>query len=186
MMISSGLWNDTEIDLSNRTRIEAPGGASRDEHYLDQYEVIIALVCIYCADVFVICANTFVISAFVCDRSLQVPRNYYIVNVALCDLVIGVFVVPVYSSTVVSGDWLLGVYACVVWNVVNNIVLAVSHLSLLLVAYDRYLLVSDVVRYNNTETVFRAKLRLGESTHQFSPLLSQNKPIISLAVRVKR
>ena len=134
-----------------------------DRPYLQQYEVIIALVCIYAADVFVICANTFVISAFARERSLQVPRNYYIFNLALCDVIIGLFIVPVYSTTIVTGDWMFSVWFCAAWNTVNNIVLAVSHMTLLLVAYDRYMLVSDVVRYNNKETTRRAKTRIGTS-----------------------
>lgn len=131
-------------------------------HFLHPIEIAIALTCIYIADIFIITANIFVISAFVNDNRLRIPRNFYICNLALCDLVIGVFVVPIYSVTIVTGDWELGHAVCIVWTIANHVILFVSHLSIMLIAYDRFKLVNDGARYGVTETAFKAKVRIGK------------------------
>lgn len=154
---------------ANISNTSAPDQHIVPGRYFDTTQIIIALTCIYIADIFIIVANVFVICAFFSDKMLRIPRNYYICNLAVCDLIVGLFIVPLYSTSVVTGGWIFGQAFCIVWTVVNQVVLLVSHLSVLFVAYDRYKIVKDSIEYNANENTYKAKVRIGKYT--FYPCL---------------
>ena len=134
--------------------------APSEYHYLTHTEIIIALIFIYTLDLVVIVGNGLVVVAFLRDTQLQVTRNYYIFNLAIADLLIGFFVVPFYSSTVITGTWPLGWPFCVVWNIVHNTTLLTSHLTIVFITFDRYLLVKDALEYHATEIPRKAIYRI--------------------------
>ena len=107
-----------------------------------------------------IVANGMVIVAFLQDSQLRMTRNYYIFNLAVADLIIGVFVIPFYTTTIWTWTWTFGRHMCTLWNIIDDTTLTVSHYSILLISYDRYLLVNDALLYNANEIPRRAITRI--------------------------
>ena len=106
------LWSErgSDNDVISLSHKEFPVSVTSEpeeyKHYLTSTEVIIALVFIYLMDLAIIIGNSLVITAFVQDKQLRITRNYYIFNLAVANLVVGVFVIPIYSSTVITGEQL--------------------------------------------------------------------------------
>ncbi len=111
---------------------------SNDTQLYSEAEKIATGIIVYLLDIFMITGNVLVMVAFLNDRQLRVTRNYYIFNLALADLVIGLFVIPFYSSTIWRNDWVLSRPFCVIWITVNQTALVNSHAAIFLVTWDRY------------------------------------------------
>ena len=63
-----------------------------------------------------ICGNLLVLVAFFLDRNLRQPGNYLIVSLALADLLIGIFSMPLYTLYLLLDElWPLGWIACDLW-----------------------------------------------------------------------
>lgn len=52
---------------------------------------------------FAIVGNILVILAVVCNRHLRIPTNYFIINLAMADLLLGTTVLPVSATSEVRG-----------------------------------------------------------------------------------
>lgn len=53
---------------------------------------------------FAIVGNILVILAVVCNRHLRIPTNYFIINLAMADLLLGTTVLPVSATLEVRGS----------------------------------------------------------------------------------
>ncbi|NXN94917.1 HRH3 protein, partial [Rhinopomastus cyanomelas] len=91
--------------------------------------------------------NVLVILAFIMDRNLRHRSNYYFLNLALSDFVVGVFCIPLYIPYALTGTWRLGRGLCKVWLVVDYVLCAASVFSIVLISYDRFLSVTRAVSY---------------------------------------
>ena len=127
--------------------------------YSETAQIVTATI-IYILDISLITGNILVIVAFLNDRQLQITRNYYIFNLAVADLVIGVLIIPIYSSTILMNDWVLSRQFCVVWIIFNQTAVVNSHAAIFLITYDRYRLVQNAMEYTANETPERALRRI--------------------------
>ena len=108
-----------------------------DESWPQWIQVIIG---IFLALLFItnIVGNTLTLVAFTKDRHLRTVQNYYIINLAVTDLIIGISSLPFYSVyTVMYFYWPFGYEFCKVWSVVDFWVCAESSLTIILISYDR-------------------------------------------------
>lgn len=55
---------------------------------------------------FAIVGNILVILAVVCNRHLRIPTNYFIINLAIADLLLGTTVLPVSATLEVRGRYI--------------------------------------------------------------------------------
>lgn len=89
-----------------------------------------------------IVGNVCTLVAFIRDTKLRVVSNFYICNLAITDLVVGLTSIPIYSVYTLSGyHWSLGRTACKVWLVVDYLLCAESSLTIILISLDRLLMV---------------------------------------------
>ncbi len=130
-----------------------------DKIYSRSEQIVTATV-VYSLDFLLIVGNFLVIVAFLNDRQLRITRNYYIFNLAIADLIIGLVVVPIYSSTIWMNDWVLSRQLCVVWIIVNQTAVFNSHAALALITYDRYKLVKNAMNYTANESTQKAFRRI--------------------------
>lgn len=142
--------------------LTTPANDDESEQYPGLSEAELAVVCslVLTMDLCVIVGNLLVLIAFYNDHQLQITRNFYIFNLALADFLLGAVVMPVYSSTLWLGDWKLGQTACLLWLMMEGISLSVSHMCIVYITYDRYILVQDALRYTSEETPTKARMRL--------------------------
>ena len=95
-----------------------------------------------------IIGNALVIYAVARERHLRSVTNYFLVSLAVADLIIGAVVMPFAISLVVSKDfWHYGVDWCDVWHSFDVLASTASILNLCVIALDRYWAILDPIKY---------------------------------------
>ncbi|XP_019636785.1 PREDICTED: muscarinic acetylcholine receptor M5-like [Branchiostoma belcheri] len=79
-----------------------------------------------------------VLVALVRERMLRTVYNYFILNLALADLSVGLVIMPLSATYVAFGNWPFGSAMCVLWVLMDFGCRQVSIFTLLLIAGDRY------------------------------------------------
>ncbi|KFQ37385.1 Histamine H3 receptor, partial [Mesitornis unicolor] len=80
--------------------------------------------------------NALVILAFVVDRSLRTQGNFFFLNLAIADLLVGGFCIPLYIPYVLTGEWRLHYLVC-----------TASVFNIVLISFDRFICVTKAVSY---------------------------------------
>ncbi|XP_004635829.1 histamine H4 receptor [Octodon degus] len=95
--------------------------------------------------------NAVVILAFVVDRNLRHRSNYFFLNLAIADFLVGAVSIPLYMPSSLTA-WTSGREACVFWLITDYLVCTASVYNVVLISYDRYQSVSDAVSYRVQNT----------------------------------
>nr|AAW57887.1 histamine H3 receptor short form [Phodopus sungorus] len=91
--------------------------------------------------------NALVMLAFVADSSLRTQNNFFLLNLAISDFLVGAFCIPLYVPYVLTGRWTFGRGLCKLWLVVDYLLCASSVFNIVLISYDRFLSVTRAVSY---------------------------------------
>ncbi|XP_029443026.1 histamine H3 receptor-like [Rhinatrema bivittatum] len=99
------------------------------------------------ADGSAVLGNSLVIFAFVIDRRLKSQSNFLLLNLAICDFIVGSFTLPICITYVLKGKWILGRGLCKLWLAINYPTCLTSVFSIVLISHDRFLSVTNAVAY---------------------------------------
>uniref|UniRef100_A0A8C2V2N6 Histamine receptor H3 n=1 Tax=Chinchilla lanigera TaxID=34839 RepID=A0A8C2V2N6_CHILA len=91
--------------------------------------------------------NALVMLAFVADSSLRTQNNFFLLNLAISDFLVGAFCIPLYVPYVLTGRWTFGRGLCKLWLVVDYLLCTSSVFNIVLISYDRFLSVTRAVSY---------------------------------------
>ncbi|XP_070700211.1 alpha-1A adrenergic receptor-like [Pempheris klunzingeri] len=109
---------------------------------------------------FAIVGNILVILSVVCNRHLRIPTNYFIINLAIADLLLGTTVLPVSATLEVLDYWVFGRIFCDIWAAVDVLCCTASIMSLCVISIDRYIGVRYPLQYPTIVTERRALLAM--------------------------
>jgi 7 transmembrane receptor (rhodopsin family) len=114
------------------------------------------------ASSWIVMANLLVIISFLRDAKLRIIQNYYIVSLAMSDLMIGSIVLPLglYSFLHNQGWPIRNAALCKFWMVIDYVNSLQSSLSVCLISYDRFKMILHPIEYRNEESPKRAMLRI--------------------------
>uniref|UniRef100_A0A8C6UZG3 Alpha-1A adrenergic receptor n=1 Tax=Neogobius melanostomus TaxID=47308 RepID=A0A8C6UZG3_9GOBI len=107
---------------------------------------------------FAVVGNILVILSVVCHRNLRTVTNYFIVNLAVADLLISSIVLPFSAIMEILDRWVFGRVFCNIWAAVDVLCCTASIMSLCVISVDRYIGVSYPLRYPTIMTKRRALL----------------------------
>lgn len=110
--------------------------------------------------VFAIAGNILVILAVVCNRHLRTPTNYFIINLAMADLLLSTTVLPVSATLEILNYWVFGRIFCDIWAAVDVLCCTASIMSLCVISIDRFIGVSHPLQYPGIVTEKRALLAM--------------------------
>uniref|UniRef100_A0A8C3Y3Z6 Histamine receptor H3 n=1 Tax=Catharus ustulatus TaxID=91951 RepID=A0A8C3Y3Z6_CATUS len=96
-----------------------------------------------------VAGNALVMLAFVADSSLRTQNNFFLLNLAISDFLVGkvCFCIPLYVPYVLTGRWIFGRSLCKLWLVVDYLLCTSSVFNIVLISYDRFLSVTRAVAY---------------------------------------
>ena len=104
-----------------------------------------------------IIGNTLVITAFIIDKNLRKYSNYFILNLSIADLLIGILIPPYAPFLLYKRNWRLGKAACTLWLVLDYVVGSASVLCIVVISLDRYVMrviVLSLHNYNRVHSFF--------------------------------
>nr|CAL69637.1 predicted novel histamine H3-like G-protein coupled receptor [Branchiostoma floridae] len=108
-----------------------------------------------------VCGNLLVIIAFWQNRNLRTTSNYFLLNLAFADFLIGSVAIPMYVPYILSGVWSFGHEACIVWLVIDYCVCSASTLNIMAISLDRYHCVTQAVKYSMRKSIKRTMCHMG-------------------------
>ncbi|XP_043946350.1 histamine H3 receptor [Protopterus annectens] len=92
--------------------------------------------------ILIVLGNALVLLAFVVDTSLRTRNNYFLLNLAISDFLVGAFCIPLYIPYELTGKWQLGKDLCKLWLVLDYLMCTSSAFNIVLISYDRFLSVT--------------------------------------------
>ncbi|XP_029286450.1 histamine H3 receptor [Cottoperca gobio] len=122
---------------------------------LPGYLAVILSVLMVTLVVVVVAGNALVIMAFIVDKSLRNQSNYFFLNLAISDFLVGAFCIPMYIPYNLTGRWMLGKGLCKVWLVMDYVLCTASVFNIVLISYDRFLSVTRAVKYRAQRNMTR-------------------------------
>ncbi|XP_061085734.1 D(4) dopamine receptor-like [Conger conger] len=100
----------------------------------------------------IILGNILVCLSVLTERSLKTATNYFIVSLAVADLLLAVLVLPLYVySEFLGGVWTLNTYICDALMTMDVMLCTASILNLCAISVDRYIAVVVPLKYNRNQ-----------------------------------
>lgn len=137
-MSSTMSTGDMSINDTSLSPTSAPFG-------IQQMALVVLLSVVI---VIVVIGNTLVIASVITTRRLRTVTNCFIMSLAVADWLVGIFVMPPAVAYLIMGAWELGWVLCDIWVSLDILLCTASILSLCAISVDRYLAVTQPLKYS--------------------------------------
>ena len=147
--------NATMTYLINST-LQAPSSIS----LISELKTVILGILAAVVSVVTVLGNLTVLLAFGLERTIRQPTNYFIASLAVSDLLIGTFSMPLFTQYLLLTYWPLGPWLCDLWLSLDWTVCLTSQYTVFSITMDRFLSVKIPAKYRN----WRTKKKVGSES----------------------
>ncbi|XP_018952285.2 trace amine-associated receptor 13c-like [Cyprinus carpio] len=112
-----------------------------------EVEYVILYMFIFLLSVFTVFLNLLVIISISHFKQLHTPTNLLILSLAVADLIVGLIVIPLMGIKFIESCWYFGETFCSLFLFIAFMVVSASLGNLVFISVDRYIAVSDPLRY---------------------------------------
>ncbi|XP_064609978.1 histamine H3 receptor-like [Liolophura sinensis] len=147
-----------QMDCNNTTVNEVDEDMKEELSLVSKvfYGIIISIMIIVC-----ITGNILTLLSYAQDRKLRTVHNTYLISLAASDLLVGCVSMPFYAVyTLMSYSWPFGVTFCKVFMSIDFLACLESVFVIMLVSYDRCMLLVQGASYTSKQTMRAAKVRI--------------------------
>ncbi|XP_049534648.1 octopamine receptor beta-3R-like isoform X2 [Anopheles darlingi] len=111
--------------------------------------IITAVQCLIFGSIIIgaVLGNALVIISVHKNRKLRVITNYFVVSLAMADMLVALCAMTFNASVEISGRWLFGPFMCNVWNSLDVYFSTASILHLCCISVDRYFAIVRPLEY---------------------------------------
>lgn len=125
------------------------------------WQVVLIVLLTGMLSLLTIIGNILVVVSFKVNRQLKTVNNYFLLSLAVADLIIGVISMNLYTTYLVMGYWAMGNWACDLWLAIDYVASNASVMNLLVISFDRYFSVTRPLTYRAKRTTKRAGIMIG-------------------------
>ncbi|XP_061832307.1 5-hydroxytryptamine receptor 2B [Nerophis lumbriciformis] len=105
--------------------------------------------------------NILVILAVSLERKLQNATNYFLMSLAVADLLVGVLVMPIALVTVLyNADWPLPDFICPIWLFLDVLFSTASIMHLCAISLDRYIAIKKPIQHSQYKSRAKAMVKI--------------------------
>ncbi|PAA68348.1 hypothetical protein BOX15_Mlig007592g1 [Macrostomum lignano] len=146
--------------LLNRSLSLWSANATADAESLSVYEIVLYAILAAAASAVTGFGNLLVLVSFRIDPQLRSVSNYFLMSLAVADLLIGFVSMPTYTVYLLVNYWPFGVVACNLYLCFDYTMCNASVASLLIISIDRYRSVTSPLVYRAHRTPRRALIMI--------------------------
>lgn len=143
--------------LGNNTNTSSNNASDKYTHVVTSVCIVLILGLIVCLAVF---GNVLVIISVWKYRRLKTVTNYFIVSLALSDLLLSVFVLPLSIVLEITGVWIFGIYVCDMWTSFDVLLCTASIMNLCCISLDRYFAITRPLVYSTKRSKKLARIMI--------------------------
>lgn len=135
-------WGDANVTWSNLSWNVSQYNTTIESADINSRQLLTSIIAGVCLG-FIVCmtigGNVLVLMAVFVNSHLRSTTNYFIVNLAIADLLLGTTVLPFSASLEVINYWAFGQIFCDIWAAVDVLCCTASIMSLCVISIDRYI-----------------------------------------------
>ncbi len=157
-IINLTMFNLTDLQIMYNMTMDS--NASSVTGHIIVVTTLEIIICILLAFfmLFIIIGNMFVILSVGLFRDMRTLTNCLIVSLATADILVAIMVLPISLHHEVVGIWNLGPYVCDFWITSDVFCCTASILNIVVIALDRYWLITKNVRYTHNTSFPRNRV----------------------------
>ncbi|XP_011504161.1 PREDICTED: octopamine receptor beta-2R-like isoform X2 [Ceratosolen solmsi marchali] len=142
--IVPGVVSGTDV---NQSSINSNQTDYHLEHAIDVSRAIILGCILGTIIATAVFGNLLVMVSVIRHRKLRIITNYFVVSLALADMLVAMFAMTFNASVQITGHWLFGYFMCDVWNSLDVYFSTSSILHLMFISVDRYYAIVKPLSY---------------------------------------
>lgn len=163
------MYTSSYMDINNTDGYTVPQNTTftEDEYNQETYNVpqealVVAGIVIIPVIVIALVGNLLTILSFIRDKQLHQSINIYILNLAIADFFIGLISMPIYLIyTLNKNVWIFGYHVCKAYLLSDVVFTSVGLEVMILISYDRLMLLRHWSRNYKEQTRKKAYIRSG-------------------------
>ncbi|CAH0554633.1 unnamed protein product [Brassicogethes aeneus] len=127
-------------------------GMDPELHWTDIFLLFVKATIMGSIIILSIFGNLLVIVSVMRHRKLRIITNYYVISLALADMLVAMFAMTFNFSVQIFGEWVFGYFMCDVWNSLDVYFSTASILHLCCISVDRYYAIIKPLQYTLSMT----------------------------------